>query len=444
MTRRVLILTSTALATVGLGMAAVVTAFRADESSNAVRPPIAVPPPTPVATPAAGWPNLFGPTHDNRSTDAILTDWPDDGPPELWRIPIGTGYSSPIVVGERVVLLHRAGDEEVVACLDAETGVSRWEFRYPTSFVCGSHYTNGPYSTPASDGERVVALGAQGQLHCLRLSDGELIWGRRTSEEFDVGPDVFGAGHSPLIWNGRVILNIGGRTGAAGIIAFDPESGDVLWQATDHGPSYATPQPAVINGRERLFVLTKFGLVMLDPADGTVFFERPYASSISDGYSAVTPVVSGNLVLVSIFGEGSMCLQVQDDDSCVIVWEDRRTLTSQYNPFLVEGGHVYGIHATDTSFRCVELASGELKWRWKSDLRRSTQVIAGGHVLLFGEFGDVGLIELNPEEAVECATTPGSVFDGERCYAAPALAGGRLYLRNESELLCLDLRPSRE
>lgn len=440
--RRLTILVSAILATVGMATAAIVTMLRTgDDPTATIRPPVAVAGATPVTTGLAGWPNLFGPTHDSRSTDPILTDWPEDGPPESWRIPIGTGYSSPIVVGEQLVLLHRLGDEEVVSCLDAETGEGRWEFRYPTTFVCGSHYTNGPYSTPASDGERVITLGAQGQLHCLRLADGVPLWSRETSEEFDVEPDVFGAGHSPLIWNHRVILNIGGRTGNAGIIAFDPETGDILWQSTDHGPSYATPQPAVIDGRERLFVLTKTGLVMLDPADGRVFFAVPYVSKVADGYSAVTPLVSGNLVLISIFGQGSMCLQIQDDDSYVTVWEDRRTLTSQYNPFLVADGYVYGIHATDTSFRCVDLATGELKWRWKSELRRSTQLIAGGHILLFGEFGELGLLELNPDEPVECAITARSVFDGERCYAAPVLADGRLYLRNEQELVCLDLRP---
>jgi outer membrane protein assembly factor BamB len=238
-----------------------------------------------------------------------------------------------------------------------------------------------------------------------------------------------------------VILNIGGRTGQTGIIAFDVETGDILWQATDHGPSYATPQPAVIDGRERLFVLTKSGLVMLDPSDGRVYFEIPYTSHIPDGYSAVTPVVSENLVLMSIFGQGTMCVQVHDDDTWSTVWEDRRTLTSQYNPFLEADGYVYGIHATDTSFRCVDLATGELQWRWKSELRRSTQLIAGDHILLLGEFGELGLIELNPAAPVECGITPESVFDGERCYAAPALADGRLYLRNEQELVCLDLRP---
>lgn len=393
----------------------------------------------PIAT---GWPNLFGPTHDSRTPQPIHVAWSAAGPPELWRLPIGAGYSSPIVVGDRVILLHRLENEEVVSCLSADTGRSLWEHRYPTSFVCGSHYTSGPYSTPASDGERVVTLGAQGQLHCLRLADGRVLWQRETSAEFRVEPDIFGVGHSPLIVGGRAILNIGGRAPQSGIIAFDAASGAIVWQATDHGPSYATPQPALIHGRERLFVLTKSGLVMLDPQVGRVFWEVPYSTRIPDGYAAVTPVVSGDLVFVSLFGRGSLCLRVHEDDSYSTLWDDRRRLTSQYNPVLTADGCVYGVHSTDKSFRCLDLGSGEVRWRWKTPLGRSTHLIAGRHILLFGEFGELGVIDVDARQPVARAMTTRSLFDGERCFSAPALCDGRLYLRNERELVCLDLRPA--
>ncbi len=389
---------------------------------------------------AADWPNLFGPTHDSRSPQVIRSDWPSEGLPEAWRVPIGAGYSSPIVVGDRVLLLHRVADEEVVACLYASSGDSVWEHRYPTTFVCGSRYTHGPYSTPASDGECVVTLGAQGQLHCLDVADGSVLWEHETGEEFGVAKDIFGAGHSPLIWKDRVILNVGGKDSASGVVAFELSTGDIAWRAAGEGPSYATPLPATIHGRERLFVLTKAGLAMLDPADGRVFWTAPYTTNIPDAYAAVTPVVWDDLVFASLFGRGSMCLRVHSDDSYETVWDDRRRLTSQYNPVLCADGRLYGTHVTDKSFRCLDLESGEVLWRWKSPLARSTHLIAGGQILLFGEFGELGLIDLDARQAVERATTT-SVFDGERCFSAPALANGFLFLRNEKELVCLDLRP---
>jgi outer membrane protein assembly factor BamB len=339
-----------------------------------------------------------------------------------------------------VVAVHRIGDEELVTAFEAERGGTLWEHRRPTSFVCGSHYTSGPYSTPAIADGRVITLGAQGRLECLDLESGRLHWSRETGTGFDVPTEVFGAGHSPRVWRGLAILNIGGRTPESGIVAFDIQTGEVRWQATAHGASFATPVLATLHGRERAIVLTADALVVLDPADGRVIAEFPCASNVPDGESAVTPVVAEDLILVSIFGYGTVCLRVQPDESLVTVWEDRRALTSQYNPLLHSGGCVYGVHATDKSFRCLELRSGRVKWRWKSPLGRSTHLIAGDQILLYGEFGELGAIRLNAEECVPTAVVTSTVFDGQRCFSAPALAAGRLYLRNENTLVCLDLR----
>jgi outer membrane protein assembly factor BamB len=321
-------------------------------------------------------------------------------------------------------------------------GSPLWEHRYATSFVCGSHYTSGPYSTPASDGKRVFTLGAQGQLHCLELETGALVWGRSTSKEFEVLPDIFGAGHSPLLWQGKVILNIGGTVPDSGIVAFDQQTGEVVWSATGHGAGFATPMPATLWGTDHLFVLTRVGLVSVDPANGQVRWEIPYETRMPDAANAVTPVVHGNLVFVSVFGCGAMCLAIAEDGGYTKLWEDNRTLSSQYNPILAVDGYLYGVHSTDKSLRCVEMRTGNLQWRYKSHLYRSTQVIADGRILVFGEHGHLATLDVDPQEARVRSRTTESLFSGERCFAAPAIAEGRLYLRNEQELLCLDLRPS--
>ena len=398
-----------------------------------------------AATPATetDWPNLFGPHHDSSTGQPINTRWPDSGPPELWRTAIGTGYSSPVVSHDRAIVAHRIGDEELVSAFDAASGTPLWEHRRPTSFECGSHYTNGPYSTPAISGDQLISLGAQGRLECLNVETGELLWFRETGDEFQVPTDVFGAGHSPRIFGGLAILNIGGTTPESGIVAFDMQSGDVRWQATSHGASFATPVLAELHGRERLVALTADALVVLDPADGRTVSEFACRSNVPDAYTAVTPVVFDNLILVSIFGYGSVCLEIRPDESLNALWEDRRTLTSQYNPLLCADGAVYGIHATDKSFRCIDLRTGQLHWRWKSSLGRSTHLIAGDQILLFGEFGELAAIQRNPVECVPTATVTPTLFDGERCYSAPALAEGLLYVRNEAELVCIDLRPVR-
>jgi outer membrane protein assembly factor BamB len=422
----------------GIGLAAY--AFSSREIASPPNSPVNPTGPAKRTAATGDWPNLFGPTHDSRSLESIRVDWADGGPAELWRVTIGRGYSSPIVAGNRVVVLHRVADEEIVSCFDVMTGESLWERRDPTSFVCGSHYTDGPYSTPAAQGDRLITLGAEGRLLCLDVRSGDVLWQRATSEEFQVEPGLFGVGHSPLIWNEQVILNIGGTTPDSGNVAFELATGAVRWQATDHGAAFATPMPALIHGRERLFVLTEQGLVMLDPADGRVCWEFP-CTSRSDRYNAVTPVVWQDLVLVSVLGPGSTCLRIQPDDSYTPLWENRTSLTSQYNPLLCDNGCVFGVHAADNSFRCIELETGKVRWRWKSALARSTHLLAGGQILLCGEFGELGVIDADPQQLVERAMGTVSVFDGERCYSAPALAGGKLFLRNERELVCFDMRP---
>lgn len=397
-----------------------------------------------VASEAGGWPNLFGPTYDGvaRSGDdtSPIAPWGADGPGVAWRIDCGSGYSSPILFGDRMILLHRVGDEEVVSCRNAADAATIWEHRYPTTFECTSHYTHGPYSTPATDGERVYTIGAQGQFFCLDANDGHVIWERDLDAEFGAQHDVFGVGHSPLLVGDRVILNVGGTPSGTGVVAFDKRTGELSWQAVDHmGASYATPQPARIHGRDFVFVLTAVGLVSLDPHDGTVHWSIPYATEVVDNYNAVTPVVHGDLVFVSVYGQGAMCLRILPDASYQTVWESTRTLTSHYTPIVCVDGHLYGVHTNDKSLRCVDLATGEVLWRSRTKLARSTQIAVGDRLVVVGEKGHLGLVDLNPDELVEHEITTESLFPGESLYSAPAYVDGRLYLRSDKQAVCLDL-----
>ncbi len=390
----------------------------------------------------ATWSNLFGPTHDSVAPNPAshIPAWGETGPREVWRVSCGEGYSSPIIWHDRLILLERIGDDESVSCLDVADGSRIWEQSYPTTFVCGSHYTNGPYSTPATDGERVYTLGAQGQLHCWSLADGAPIWSRMLKAEFAVADDIFGAGHSPLLWGDRLILNVGGTIGDSGIIAFDKKTGDILWQSTQHGPAFATPQPARIHDRDWLFVLTKTTLSLLDPETGVEQWAIPFEPRIVDGYNAVTPLVHGDLVMICCWGVGTKVLRIAPDGGYSEVWESKRILTSQYTPLLAVDGCAIGVHKLDGTLRCVSLSTGEMYWRYRSELANSKHIIVGDQILLFGEYGHLGLIECRCDELVELCITDKSIFDGEaRCFSAPAYVNGRLYVRNESELVCMEL-----
>ncbi len=390
--------------------------------------------------PDAGWPQLFGPTHDSISHEEhVLTNWPADGPPVHWDINIGTGYSAPVVWGKRLILLQRVGDEEIVQCLAAETGNELWKFAYPTSYECTFGYSSGPYSTPIISGSHVYTLGAQGQLHCLDLETGNLIWSRNLSQEYQVPQDLFGVGHTPLLEDNRLILNVGGTVDNSGIVALDAQTGKTIWTATDHSAAYATPRAATIHGRRYVFVLTGYGLVSLDPGTGKVHWSIKYHANHEDTVSATSPLVHDDLVFASVYQVGSICLRILPDGKYEELWRHRRKFVSQFNPLVCVDGFVYGWHFYDHGFRCIELASGNLQWKSRSPISRGSHIAVGNRMILLGEFGRLASFDINPQEPIERSMTTEGLLESP-CFTSPALHRGLLYVRNEQRLLCLNLR----
>jgi outer membrane protein assembly factor BamB len=384
---------------------------------------------------------LFGPFHNSVSLEEeVLTEWPASGPPEKWRRPIGRGYSAPVALGERLVVFHRQEDEEVVECLDAESGATRWTFRSPTAFSPRTHYSDGPYSTPVLEADRVYALGAEGDLHCLDLTDGTEIWFRSLCREYEAEEGLFAVATSPLVDGDRVIVNVGARAQGAGIVALDKVTGDTLWTATSDGASCATPRAATIHGQRYVFVWTYDALVSLDPESGRVWWRIPFRANHPDTINASSPLIENDVVFVSGYQLGSLCVRVLPDGSYQELWRGKkRVLDSQYNNLLVLDGHVYGFSTIGRSLRCVELATGRLVWKWDSRLRHGASIAVEGRLILFGERGRLASVDVDPRSPVQRAMTEHPVL-AHPCMTAPALNRGLLYLRNEETLLCLDLR----
>jgi hypothetical protein len=169
--------------------------------------------PKPLAKDAgvSDWTSFLGPSHNGTSSETRLTRTLP--PPLVWEFPKGTSYTSPAILGDRLVFVHRVGDEEIVECLHAETGASRWQFRYPTSFEDRYGYNNGPRSSPVIDGSRVYTLGAQGQLHCFDIGAGTLVWRRHINAEYKVPQDFFGTAATPLVEDRLLVINVGAPGG---------------------------------------------------------------------------------------------------------------------------------------------------------------------------------------------------------------------------------------
>lgn len=440
------------------------------------------------------WPRFLGPCGNNTSDETgLLETWPTNGPPLLFEKIVGSGYSAPSVRGGRVVLHHRLGDKEIVEAFDAAKGTSLWRYAYQSLFSDPFGYNNGPRCTPSLTAECCYCLGAEGKLLCLDCHEGRLVWQRNLPGDWNVPEPFFGVGSTPLLEGDRLIVQVGGQPNSA-VVALDARTGKTLWEnggkdcwdgvrtigwrgeapyhwtGEEKMASYSSPIAATIHGRRQILCLTRQGLLSLNPTNGAINFCRWFQSPVNESVNGMTPVVSGDQVLISAayYRIGAVLLRVRPDGkSFDEVWRspqspterDPRTgtllppvLELHWNTPVLHEGYLYafsGRNEPDANFRCVEFKTGKLFWtldeRWRphSVLQppvygRGSAILADCKLIVLGEGGKLGLFALNPHHPQELcsAQVPQLHFP---CWTAPALANRRLYLRSEDRLLCFDL-----
>jgi outer membrane protein assembly factor BamB len=389
--------------------------------------------------PAADWPQFLGPQRNGTVPEKDLTlPWPAGGPRLLWRCPVGEGYSGPVVVGGRLILFHRLGGEEVVEAMTADRGQRLWRFAYPCDYEDDFGVGNGPRATPLVAGRRVYTLGVTGWLHCLDLEDGRLLWKRDLVRDYAVPQNFFGVGSSPVLAGSRLLLNLGGKE--AGILALEADSGKEVWRATRDGASYASPLLASLAGRPTAVFFTRQGVVLLDPDSGAVRYQRRWRSRSQASVNAASPVVVGDLVFVSACYEtGALLLRVRPQ-GVEEVWHSDAALSCHYNTPIYYRGHLYGIDGRQESgarLRCLELASGKVRWT-REDFGCASLLLVGDKLLALTERGDLVAIQATPAGYQELARA--AILQAPPCRAEPALANGRLYARDRQHLACWDLR----
>jgi outer membrane protein assembly factor BamB len=429
----------------------------------------AKPKPLPPGAVTDNWPSFLGPSHNAVSTETKLTR--KLPPPLIWDYPKGSGYASPAIAGDRLVFAHRVGNEEVVECLHPETGAKRWAFRYPTAFEDRYGYDDGPRSSPVIDGERAYTVGAEGKLHCLRLGSGVLIWKRDLRAEYKVPQDFFGTASTPLVEGRLLIVNVGAPGGPC-VVGFDKLSGNEVWRAgTEWGPSYASPVPAVIHGKRRVFVFAggessppTGGLMCIDPSTGHVDFSFPWRSRTHDSVNASCPVVFDNKVFISAsYRTGGALVEVTPDFTHRVRWRTQE-FGLHFNTAVYRDGYLYGFdgrNEPDASLACVDAATGRVVWRfapeWTETLASGRSQIAGtyrgsllavdGHFLCLGELGHLLWIELTPQGYKEISRA--WLFPAPESWTLPVLSRGLLYVVQNTKglfdetvprLLCYDLR----
>src|SRR5687767_10882615 len=391
-----------------------------------------------AAAHAADWPQYLGPERNGVYRGPALAEtWGAQGPRVVWRKAVGQGFSGPVVAQGRVILFHRVRNEEVVEALDPKTGETQWRYAYPTSYRDDFGFDEGPRAVPVVADGVVYTFGAEGQLHAVDLAKGTKLWSEDTMRRFRVPKAFFGAAGSPLVEGGRVLANIGGV--GAGIVAFEPRTGKVLWTATDHAASYSSAVAATIAGRRSAIFLTREGLVGLDPATGRVQFERRWRARMAASVNTATPLVVGDLIFVSAeYGPGAGVLRVEGSNLTEL-WSSDEALSNHYSTSVYRDGVLYGYHGRQEfgqDLRAVDLRTGKVHWS-QDQFRGGSVTLAGDRLLILRESGELILAPASPsgfKPLARAQVLPATLR------AFPALSDGFLYIRNDNTLLALDLR----
>ena len=394
--------------------------------------------PTPIAY-GQDWPQFLGPTRNGKyAGNDLTTVLPKAGPPVVWKKTIGQGFSGPVVAEGKLILFHRVGDKETVECLDAATGKEHWRFDYRTHYRDDFGFDEGPRSTPSIASGRVYTFGAEGVLHSLDFATGKKLWTVETHQQFDVRKGFFGAACSPLVEGRAVLLNIGGSK-PSGLVAFDRETGKVMWAVSRDEASYSSPVAATLGGLRSVFCFTRNGLVGVDPASGVIRFEFLWRARMQASVNAATPLVVGDLVFISAsYQTGAVLLQVTGS-AVKKVWASDDALSNHYASSVAHNGFLYGFHGRQEhgpSLRCVQLQTGKVMWSVDS-FGAGTLTLAGEHLLVLKESGEL-LIAAAVPKAFQPVAKAQIIVGTVRAY--PALAQGRLYVRNENSLVCVSLK----
>ncbi|MEQ8210954.1 MAG: PQQ-like beta-propeller repeat protein [Lacipirellulaceae bacterium] len=390
---------------------------------------------------AEDWPQWRGPRRDGVSKETgLLQEWPAAGPPQKWVFKdCGIGYSGPAVVGDRIYILgSRDGVEKLIA-LNTNSGEELWFTDIGTEFENG--WGNGPRSTPTVDGDRIYALGAQGNLICVEAPSGELVWQKSMVDLGSKGPPFWGYSESPLIHQGHVIVTPGGKEGA--IVALDKSTGELVWQSAEltSGAHYSSTMLTQRNGKAEIVQLLVDKGVGVDAATGDMLWQTPWPGRVA---VVPTPILRDNHVyFTSGYGVGSMLVSI-DAQYNVDVAYDNKVMKNHHGGVVLIGDHLFG-HSDKVGWVCQDFLSGKSVWREREALGKGSIAYADNRLYCFSkDEGIAVLADASPEgwkEHGRFTLSPLSEIrkDKGRIWTQPVVSNGRLYLRDQDLLYSFDV-----
>ncbi len=419
-----------------------------------------------VARPALAedWPQWMGPKRDNVwREDGILEKFPKDGPKILWRTPIAGGYGGPAVAGGRVFVADYVTKEDVKVdnfdlnefsgterflALDAAKGTVLWKHESPVKYRIS--YPSGPRCTPTIDGDRVYFLGAEGHLVCRKVDTGDLVWEMEIKKEYKSRTPMWGFAAHPLVDGKKLVILAGGD--GAHTVALDKLTGKELWRSGSSAEmGYSPPSIIEAGGKRQLIVFRPNAVVSLDPETGKPYWSIPYTAS--SGQSIMTPVVSGDLMFAGGYQDKNILIKLaKDEPKAEMVWKDKKR--SAIGPVGVQPiafeGTLYGYDDSGDMY-AVEFATGKRLWEGHGPLPDATTPSAsaflvrqGDRFWMFAETGHLVIAKLTPKgyEEIDRAKVlepTNKAFGRKVVWCSPAYADKRCFVRNDKEIICVDL-----
>jgi hypothetical protein len=392
---------------------------------------VTTPAPPPEPKKPADWPGFRGPNRDSVIRNArIETDWQKFPPMELWRRPIGPGWSSFAVDGDLIYTQEQRGDDEIVSAYRLSTGEPVWRHRDAVRFY-ESNGGAGPRGTPTLHGGRVYAFGATGILNVLDAGSGGVVWSRDVSAESRVKIPDWGFSSSPLVIDDVVVVAAEGR-----LAAYDIATGKLRWLGPEGGFSYSSPHPMSIDGVPQIVMQRGNGATSFTPASGEVLWRYEWP-----GGAIVQPALTqdGNVLINSIGGMGgpirSLAIKHEAGEWTA---EERWTSTGlkpYFNDFVLHNGHAFGFDGSILS--CIDLKEGQRKWKGGRYGSGQLVLLADQDLLLvLSEEGELALVSATPEEFKELARF--KAIDG-KTWNHPVLVRDFLLVRNGEEMAAFRL-----
>ncbi len=370
-------------------------------------------------------------------------DWSEISFEPRWSAKTGAGYSSPVVKDGRIYLFHRQDDQELIDCRELETGKLVWQFGSSTQFKGSASFSSGPCSTPVVDSSTVYALGTEAKLYCLSRENGEI---RQLRDlKLDYEPNLNGRPLSGrlILHRGAAIVAVGGTKNESSIVAINCKTGATLWHAIDDGRCYSSPRSVSFNDKIHLLLGTENYFWSLDPRSGKLNWKYEFASSRRpEFFNAADALVVGNQIILPAGKERKLvCLRVEPSGNPKELWTSKIEPLRYQSNLIASGGFLFLAQENvrgQTELKCFDLAKGNVCWKKPLTLARPTMLLFRNEIILFGENGFLEVWKASSRNAHVVYRTKSPLLGGP-CRTMPLLANGLLILRDEQELIAIEV-----